>query len=251
MSETRGFDSRYDDEAAIAALVEEGQHRGVIGGLWDEIGSLQFEFLQRHGLLPEHHLLDVGCGSLRGGVHFAAYLQPGHYWGIDANGSLLDAGFRIELGRLGLTDRVPRTNLLHDREFNFERFGQTFDAAIAQSLFTHLSANRIRLCLARLAKVMRSGGRLYATYFEVPETHAIDEPYAHTNSAPRAQGSDDVRTYAYKDPFHYRLSEMEAFASGLSWRLVWQGDWNHPRSQKMLIFERLEDAHGCIDTSVE
>ena len=39
----------------------------AIGGLWDEMGKHQFEFLQSKGLEPQHKLLDIGCGSLRGG----------------------------------------------------------------------------------------------------------------------------------------------------------------------------------------
>lgn len=226
-------DSIYDDEAAVAAAVCAGRHREIVGARWDEIGALQFEFLKRRGLSISDHLLDIGCGSLRGGVHFAAYLEPGHYWGIDANKSLLDAGHGIELAQLGLNDRVPRTNLLHDDEFNFERFGRTFNVAIAQSLFTHISANRIRLCLYRLAKVTAVGGRLFATYFEVPEGYAVDQPYLHPNGG--------QRSYGYKDPFHHRRSELIAMASDLHWQMTWSGEWGHPRDQKMMIFEHIPD----------
>ena len=201
--------------------------------MWDEIGLLQFEFLRANGLSPDDHLLDIGCGSLRGGVHFAAYLEPGHYWGIDANASQLEAGYAIELAKLGLTTRVPRSNLLHEGEFDLARFGQTFDAAIAQSLFTHLSQNRIRLCLLRLAKVMRPGGRFFATYFESPESHPFEDSFLHPNG---------VRTFGHKNPFHYRLSDMEAIVGDLPWHVVWAGDWDHPRNQKMMILERLPDA---------
>lgn len=227
-------ESVYDDKTKIAAAVSAGRHREIVGGMWDEIGALQFEFLKGHGLSTQDHLLDIGCGSLRGGVHFAAYLQPGHYWGVDSHEDLLDAGYRIELNRLGLTDRVPRANLLHDGDFNFERFDRMFDVAIAQSLFTHLSASRIHLCLYRLAKVMVPGGRLFATYFEIPEGYGADQSYWHV------QG--DVLSFGYKDPFHYRRSELTAMASGLAWRIVWSGDWKHPRDQKMMIFERLAEA---------
>jgi hypothetical protein len=57
-------DSPYDDEANITASVARGDHQSVIGGLWDEVGQLQHDFLVAHGLQPTHRLLDVGCGSL-------------------------------------------------------------------------------------------------------------------------------------------------------------------------------------------
>lgn len=227
-------DSGYDEEAAIAAAVASGHHKEIVGGLWEAVGSLQFEFLKRHGLATSDHLLDIGCGSLRGGVHFVAYLQPGHYWGVDSNEPLLEAGYQTELTKLNLTDRLPRTNLLHEKDFNFDRFNRTFDIAIAQSVFTHLSGNRIRLCLYRLAKAMRPGARLFATFFEVPEHHPVDDVYVHPTGG--------VRSFAYKDPFHYRMSEIEAFVADLPWRIKWSGDWDHPRDQKMVIFERLPDA---------
>ena len=47
-------------------------HREQVGGLWDEIGALQIDFLRAQGLRPGDTLLDVGCGCLRGGVHFVA-----------------------------------------------------------------------------------------------------------------------------------------------------------------------------------
>jgi hypothetical protein len=64
----------------------EGQplwHRKAVGGLWDEIGRLQFDYFVSQGLVPHHRLLDLGCGSLRGGVHFIAYLDPDRYSGVD------------------------------------------------------------------------------------------------------------------------------------------------------------------------
>jgi cyclopropane fatty-acyl-phospholipid synthase-like methyltransferase len=236
MAGSTDSDSPYDDNAAIAASVADGRHREIVGGLWDEIGALQFEFLKHHGLNPHDHLLDIGCDSLRGGVHFAAYLHPAHYWGIDSNKSLLDAGYNVELMRLGLTVRVPRVNLLCDDEFSFEKFGRSFDVAVAQSVFTHLSANRIRLCLSRLAQVMPVGAKLFVTYFEAPEKHPIGEPLPHAIGG--------TTSFAYKDPFHYRLSDIEEMVGDLPWRVAWCGKWNHPRDQRMLIIERLSDPHS-------
>ena len=54
-----------------------GLHREMVGGMWEEMGRLQLEFLQREGLTPEATLLDVGCGCLRAGVHFVRFLEPG------------------------------------------------------------------------------------------------------------------------------------------------------------------------------
>ncbi|MGB7539844.1 MAG: hypothetical protein WBM17_14975 [Anaerolineales bacterium] len=67
-------------------------HRERVGGLWEEIGHLQFEFNKKRGLLPGHRFLDVGCGCLRGGIHFIQYLNTGKYYVLDINSSLIEAG---------------------------------------------------------------------------------------------------------------------------------------------------------------
>lgn len=222
-------DSVYDEPDIVASSVQQGSHREIIGGLWEQMGELQLNFMKENGLRPEEHLLDIGCGSLRGGVRLAAYLDRGHYWGVDSNGPLLEAG-RAELELAGISYRVPGENLLQDAEFDFNRLGQVFDRALAQSLFTHLPANRIRLCLYRLAGVMRPYGRLFATYFEVAEDHPIDEPFIHPSG---------ITSYSHKDPFHYRPSEVAAFPNPMPWRLAACLDWGHPRNQKMMVLERL------------
>jgi hypothetical protein len=79
------MESPYFDTQHIRYVVAAGQQRRIVGGEWDEIGRLQFDFLKGAGLKLRHVLLDVGCGRLRGGVHFVAYLERGNYVGIDIN----------------------------------------------------------------------------------------------------------------------------------------------------------------------
>ena len=100
-----------------AGEVELGHHRRLIGDLWEEMGQKQLDFLIGEGLRPEHKLLDVGCGALRGGLHFIRYLDVGNYVGIDINQSLLDAGYEIELAQCGLKARMPRENLICSGDF--------------------------------------------------------------------------------------------------------------------------------------
>jgi hypothetical protein len=82
-------------------------HREYVGGLWDEMGELQFDFLVEQGLMPSDVLLDVGCGSLRGGVHFIRYLEPGNYLGMEKEQELLQLGVKSELGMESLQARRP------------------------------------------------------------------------------------------------------------------------------------------------
>ena len=62
--------------------VRDDPHK-AIGGMWEAIGTVQFEFMKNAGLHPENSLLDVGCGTLRGGRLFIPYLDGSKYTGID------------------------------------------------------------------------------------------------------------------------------------------------------------------------
>ena len=57
---------------------------------YETVGRLQLDFLKSQGLEPHHTLLDVGCGSLRGGMWIMAYLNPGCYVGIDKDADMLE-----------------------------------------------------------------------------------------------------------------------------------------------------------------
>jgi cyclopropane fatty-acyl-phospholipid synthase-like methyltransferase len=125
------------------------KHRQVIGGLWDELGQLQLEFLITKGLQPNHKLLDLGCGCLRGGVKFINYLEQGNYIGIDINESLLIAG-KLEVENSGLTGKLP--TLLRSEVFASELEIGGIDFAISISLFTHLPISYVQEALISINK---------------------------------------------------------------------------------------------------
>lgn len=225
-----GSDSNYDNPAFIAEFVNTSRHRDVIGGMWEEIGQLQLDFLRHAGLEPDHALLDVGCGSLRGGVHFVKYLAPDHYYGIDINQPLLDAGYEKEIVPLGLAGRLPRENLARVDDFDATRFGRIFDFVLAVSVFTHINWCRVRQCLDRLVEATRPGSVFYATYFALPEDARPGAPLAHPPAG--------ITTHGHSDPFHYRFSDFRQAARALPWKVENIGEWGHPRGQKMLAFTR-------------
>src|SRR4051794_30322419 len=201
-------------------------HREAVGGRWEEMGTLQASFLIAEGLRPEHRLLDVGCGSLRAGLHLMRHLEPGHYYGIDANADLLAAG-RVELERAGLAGRRP--SLLHDSEFRVEAFGETFDFALAHSVFTHIPINSILVCLLRVREVLRPGGRFYATFFENPAGTKRLDVLTH----PRPGTSPGV-TYPDRDKYHYGLDLFQWLCEGTGLEVDYVGNWGSVTAQKML-----------------
>jgi cyclopropane fatty-acyl-phospholipid synthase-like methyltransferase len=221
--------SWYFDTKKVDRIVRRGGHRGAVGGMWDEVGELQLSILKEHGLEPHHTLLDVGCGSLRGGVHFINYLRSGNYCGVDMTQSLLNAGFK-ELRQLSLEGKLPKKNLLCAADFGFERFERKFDFALAFSVFTHLPLNNIRVCLERLAPCVYEGGRFFATYFEIPVTHL--------SFAPRQQEPGAIVTKGTDDPFHYYFSDLRFLGEQQGWRVEPVDDFDHPRAQRLLCFTR-------------
>lgn len=191
-------------------------HRRYVGGRWEEIGRLQFSFLVSEGLRPEHRLLDIACGPLRAGVHFIPYLEAGHYMGLDREEILIRSGVEEELGRTLYELKRPR--FVVSADFEFEKFDQRPDFALAQSLFTHLTREDIGRCLRRLRPVMPDIGRFYATFFEVAEP---------------VRNRD--RSHA-RLPFWYTVDELRELARDTGWRTTYIGDWGHPRDQKMVLF---------------
>jgi SAM-dependent methyltransferase len=206
--------------------IAQGEHRAFVGGMWDEIGRLQFDFARRRGLLPSHRFFDVGCGALRGGVHFARYLQPGHYFGLDVNESLVEAG-RVELAASGLADR--RATLLVDDGFRLERFGVSFDGGIAVSVFTHLPMNSILRCLRGVAGVLAPGGVFHASYFRAPDDVHV---------APIAHDPGGIVSQFDSDPFHYSFATLRWMGEACGLVAEDVGEWNHPRAQQMIAFRK-------------
>jgi SAM-dependent methyltransferase len=218
--------SNYYDEDAMAAAVERGDHREVIGSMWNEIGSLQLDFLKANGVVPESSLLDIGCGSLRLGIRAIEYLESGNYWGTDLNPVLLDAGYDKEIVPAGLAGKLPRAQLIADSDFSFPGVPSTIDFAIATSVFTHLPLNHMRLCLARLAQRVTSPCTFFFTIFVPPDGGPVTESHKQPRGA--------KTTHSHRDPYHYEVADVHFAAAGTPWSIEYIGDWNHPRNQMMV-----------------
>jgi hypothetical protein len=221
-----GKPSTYYDEDFIAAAVARGEHRILIGGMWDEIGDLQMGYLKSNGLQPQSTLLDIGCGSLRLGVRAVEFLNSANYWGTDLSRALLDAGFEREIAPTELSDKLPRSHLIIDDGFNFSGVPRAIDFAMAQSVFTHLPLNHMRLCLVNLARHVIGPCTFFFTIFVPPGGHPVTESHL--------QPVGGVLTHPDRDPYHYTTADVHYAAAGTPWSIEFIGNWDHPRNQMMV-----------------
>lgn len=185
----------------------------AVGGLWDEVGQLQFDFLVRHGMEPRDTLLDIGCGTLRGGRHAIRYLDPGHYTGLELSAGAIRAGRKL-LRDEGLTEKRPRLIQNDDLKFS-EMEGETFDFLMAQSVFSHLKPEHIRECFVYVGRVLHPASVLFYTY----------------------RRADEYRAVSVKE-FDYPFSFFEEVAGENGLRVEEQDDYDHPRGQVMVALRK-------------
>jgi len=186
--------------------------RAAIGGRWEEIGHLQFGFLHRMGLEPHHTLLDIGCGTLRGGRLFISYLDEGHYTGTDISPKALE--FAAALVHLhGLVDKKPRLLLNEGKRLTFDEVsGERFDFLLAQSVFTHLQAPHLGECFEHIGRVMHSGSVFFFTFWK--------------GDKPEQKGLKD---------FYYPFSFFESLAKSNGFHLTDRSrEYPHPKGQVMV-----------------
>lgn len=182
--------SPYHAPGFYDAALAKGRHRDIVGGRWDETGRLQLEELRRAGLMPDHHLADIGAGSLRLGCKAVPYLNPGHYWATDLSAALMARGRETELSDPAL---LPTAHLIEDPDFSFAGLPPTITHAIAFAVFTHLPLDHLARALARARPAFPALHVLLFTVFLAPENRydaALRQP-------------DGVVTHPNRAPYHH------------------------------------------------
>ena len=207
-----------------------GEHRKFVGSYWELLGKLQFDYLLKQGLKPHHKLLDLGCGALRGGIHFIRYLEDGHYTGIDANASLIRAG-KTELKKVNL-DRKS-SNFIIDENFEYKKWGGNFDYIISISLFTHLPISKIKKCLHAVSNTISPEGKYFTSFFRL-ECDEFDKKSCHNDHG--------IKTHDDNDPYHQKISVLRKISVPMDLEINYKGNWKHPRGQEMISFKKTQGA---------
>ncbi len=207
----------YDD------ALSRGRHRDIVGGRWDETGRAEMALLLDAGLLPHHHLLDIGAGSLRLGCKAVPYLDPGHYWATDKSGALMRHGRAVELPDPA---RLPLSHLVEDDDFSFPGLPATITHALAFAVFTHLPLSHLAMALPRIHAAFPVLQSLLITVFIAPD--GTDGPF---------RQADGVVTHPDRAPYHHAQSSVLALfdTAGFAAR---QGQARLPRGQALFTATR-------------
>lgn len=193
-------------------------HRSFIGGgqpeMWHHIGKMQYHYLISHGLESHHKFLDIGCGSLRLGQWIIPMLDEGNYYGLDGTEKLIELGIKKEMLHDIVDIKKPHFSFNHEFDFSFI---DSFDFAIAQSVFTHLTLEYINLCFQNLKGKMHNKSKFYCTFFEGGESNN-----------PRIDSDPNQNWF-------YNFETLEKLAFNNELKLTYIGDWQHPRNQKLFL----------------
>jgi SAM-dependent methyltransferase len=187
-----------------------GYGRLIGDGDFDTVGQ---EFLGHfRGLAdlgPTDRVLDVGCGLGRMAAPLTAYLTEGQYRGFDVVAPAIRSCRRrfahfpafhfdhvdVFNGKYNPKGRISPS------EFVFPYPDGAFDFAFAISVFTHMLVADVETYLCEIARVLRPGGRVLATWFLMtPEAIAL-----------MSQGQSDVEFPVRNgDIWHADSGEAEA-----------------------------------------
>ena len=139
----------------------EARRHSMVGPMreWRKRRDFQIGFLKQMGLKPQHFLMDIGCGTLRGGIPIIALLEPGHYCGLESRAEVLAEGEK-ELAEAGLENKAPQ--LIHSPDVAAVSLDRKFDFVWAFSVLIHMNDEVLDSCLGMVRRHLRDSGAFYA-----------------------------------------------------------------------------------------
>ncbi|KAJ7569193.1 hypothetical protein O6H91_01G065700 [Diphasiastrum complanatum] len=144
-------------------LVEE--HHSNYGEPWAG-GRDIFEFLvQASGLKKHHRVLEMGCGTLRVGLHFIRYLAVGQFHCLEKDPLSITTALLYELPAQGLLHKRPLILRSEDMDITGLGSGSTYNLIYSSAVFIHIPDSLVWLGLQRLApRLVLNSGRLFVSH---------------------------------------------------------------------------------------
>lgn len=141
------------------------EHHSNYGEPWAG-GRDVFEFLANtSALTPTDQVLEIGCGTLRVGLHFIRYLDAARFHCLERDELSLMAALRYELPAQGLLYKRPM--IVRGEDMDFSKFGDTvmYDLIYASAVFLHIPDKLVWTGLERLAGKLRpQRGRIFVSH---------------------------------------------------------------------------------------
>lgn len=139
---------------------ETGRRHAAVGPahLWKMKRRFQIDFLKQNGLEPHHRLVDIGCGTLRGGIPLIKLLDEGHYTGIEVREEVLELG-RDELREAKLEDKDP--DLIHSQALSSLELDYKAEYIWAFAVLIHMDDDALNGCLSFVSRHLTPGGAFY------------------------------------------------------------------------------------------
>lgn len=109
--------------------------------------------------MPNHFMVDIGCGTLRGGIPLIAYLDKSHYYGIEFRDFVLEEG-KKELKENNLEQKAPV--LLVSKDLATLEMNAKFEYMWAFSVMIHMKDEIAEACLLMVSKHLANNGSYYA-----------------------------------------------------------------------------------------
>ena len=141
------------------SLAKQNRHR-LVGrsDRWEEKRNFQISFLKAMALKQNDAFVDIGCGTLRGGIPIIDFLEEGLYTGIDIREEAISEA-KDELREAGLTHKKPMllvTDSLHTVELK-----DPASVMWSFSVFIHMDEDKFLQSLTFIKNNLASNGRVF------------------------------------------------------------------------------------------
>lgn len=183
---------------------------------YDYMGATQFSLLFMLGIREEHHVLDLGCGSLRAGRFLIQYLLPNRYFGVEPNDWLWKKAIETEIGQDIIKIKKPKFS--KTPSFDIENLSKgRFNFIIAQSIFSHTGNDLFKQALEQSAKSLKPNGQFIFT--------VLDEK---TKAYGNRMRGDQEKGWIYPECVTFEQAQVAELCASFGIH-VQRLNWFHPR----------------------